>query len=86
MMILTQISHYPAHSFIYFVHSCFSAVFLSAYKFSKNTKHYYFIHRVRISPLTNNILFLYKSSSPLWLYNLCHDIYIKTMQVIKILQ
>lgn len=34
-MILTQISHYPAHSFIYFVHLCFSAVFLSAYKFSK---------------------------------------------------
>ena len=34
-MILTQISHYPVHSFIYFVHSCFSAVFLSAYKFLK---------------------------------------------------
>lgn len=34
-MILTPISHYPAHSFIYFVHSCFSAVFLSAYKFLK---------------------------------------------------
>lgn len=44
-----------------------------------NTKHYYIIRRVRISPITNNILFLTNKLNSLLLYNFYLDLFVMMM-------